>query len=330
MRIRPAFYFLLPAMAALIFLSASSGFCQSGNRPTCAVLKFLPDEASTEQYESRYITNRYAQFLSELDTYEVLPLSEIDQALSETDQAEPAKRCTEKSCAIKIGKTLEADYVIYGVIGHIGKLYSLDTAMVDVDKGKIVNTAVTDIEGKRDQFANEAPPQNIKFLLGLNQAPSVEQTSQPEQAASPQPRPAADAKPVKEKNLQIGPRLGLGYSDDGIEVGIGVETRYNNLSLKILGNDIGFAGSLSYYIHVYGNSPYASIIAGYYDDDPHGIDEIGRVYGALFGYRINFLENMDACLGLGAAYFNWDQTEAPMKDDTEIAPIGELTLGYMF
>ena len=197
MRIRPAFYILIPALVALMFLSASSGFCQSGNRPTCAVLKFLPDEASTQQYESRYITNRYVQFLDEVRTYDVLPLSEMDQALSQTNQTELAKQCTEKSCAVKIGETLEADYVIYGIIGHIGKLYSLETSLVDVSKGEIVSSAVTDIEGERDQFIEKAPPQNIKSLLDLNQEPTMQPSAQPE------PTPEPGSEPVKEKNNDL-------------------------------------------------------------------------------------------------------------------------------
>lgn len=331
MRTRPSLYFLLlPAIAACILLSASSGFCQANDRPGCAVLKFLPDEASTEQYESRYITNRYAQMLGELDRYDVISLSEIDEKLSETDKGALAQRCTEKSCAVEIGRALDADYVIYGVIGHIGELYSLDTAMVDVNQAKIINTSVTDIEGDRDHFANVAPPQNIKSLLNLSQVPAEWQPETAEKTAQPESTPEPVPEPVKEKIIQIGPRLGIGYSDDGVEIGLGIETRLNNLSVKILGSDIGIAGALSYYLHAVGNSPYASLVAAYYDDDPHGIDEIGRIYGGLIGYRLNFMENMDVCIALGAGYFNWDQTVPNGQSDEEIVPIGELTFGYMF
>jgi hypothetical protein len=140
--------------------------------------------------------------------------------------------------------------------------------------------------------------------------------------------------PAAGKKFHFGPRVGIGASDDGVEFGGGIEFRYLNVSFTAVGNDSGFGGGLAYYLHAEGNSPYLSAIGVYYDTDNHGRDEIGRIWGAIAGYRIMLGHGLDFNLGIGAGYVNWDQTDATKyggKDsDDEIVPIGEATLGYMF
>lgn len=343
---RTYYSIFLVGLIAFISFFPASGFCQSGPKPTCAVLTFRPDEASAQNYESRYITNRYADLLRELERYNVLSPADIEKQLAGERATGFPETCSEKSCAVEIGKELNADFVIYGLIGHIGDMFSLDTTIVNVANGSILNSSVTDIEGSREEFVTKAPPRNITSLLMLSQMPSEWRTQGGEtvspESAAPVPAPAAEPaekmiEPAEkaEKPFKIGPRLGVGYGDDGIEIGIGLEARHNNLSLKVIGNDIGVAGAFSYYLQSVGNTPYASLVTAYYKDDPDGIDEEGILYGVLGGYRINVNENIDVCIGLGAGIIDWEQTErnpdTGEKDDgTDVIPIGELTFGYMF
>ena len=74
----------------------------------------------------------------------------------------------------------------------------------------------------------------------------------------------------------------------------------------------------------------------------NGVDEIGRIYGLMLGYRLgfdtfmekDFAQNMDARIGVGAGYVNWDQTElnknGKKDSDEEFIPLFEVSLGYMF
>jgi len=339
MRTYPSIVFLI--LIASLFILPSTGFCQASPKPTCAVLPFYPDEGSAQDYESRYITNRYADLLRELDRYNIISPAELEKRLI---QIELLKNCSAKQCATEIGKALNANFVIYGIIGHIGNLYSLDTTIVNVDSGKILNSKVTDFEGTRDEFVEKAPAANITSLLMLSQMPAEWRTTsdkvvQPPRVEATETEPVEEiAEPAEEmeKPFHVGPRLGLGYSDDGVEVGIGFEARHNNLSVKVIGGPIGIAGSFSYYFQPVGNTPYASLVVGYYEDDPHGIDEEGMIYGILGGYRLNLKENIDLSVGIGVGYVDWEQTElnnapAPFKDDgTDLIPIGEFTIGYMF
>ncbi len=309
-------------------------------KPTCGILWFYPDKASTENYESRYITNRYTLLLDQLNIYEVIPPEEIEQSIGADQMMEP---CKEKGCAIDIGKKVDADYMIYGTLGHVGKLFSMETSFVNVETANIVNSTVTDFEGTQDEFIKEAPPHNIRSLLNVQQtppdwgAPTVP-TEEVEKAPPEKARPIEKekkkkkikAKPKKEKELSFGPRIGGGLSDRGVaEFGIGFEVQYSHLSLTVLGNDDGVSGGISYYLNAAGNSPYIALVGIYYDEDT-GTDEIGRIIGLMAGYRYCITENLDVNAGIGIGYNNWDQTEGDRDDDDECVPLGMISIGYMF
>jgi len=323
---------LLTAILSFLFVFVFMG--QGYAKPTCGILWFYPDEASAEFHESRFITNRYTILLEQLNIYEVMPPEQIEQTVGADRMIDP---CKEKDCAVNIGKMVNADYIIYGTLGHVGNLYSLDTTFLNVETATIVNSAVTDLEGAREEFIQKAPPHNIRSLLNVQNTPPDwgTPTKPPKKAEKPskeKPSPLAEpkAEPAEEKPFQIGPRIGVAASDDGVEAGIGFEVRFSNLSFMALGNDAGYAGALSYYLHTSGNSPFLALSGAYYDDEDEGVDEIGRIYGILAGYRYYIIDHLDIRAGVGAAYINWDQTEAPFKNDEEYVPIAEVTLGYMF
>jgi hypothetical protein len=185
--------------------------------------------------------------------------------------------------------------------------------------------------GDRRGFAEKVPLENLKSLLGVSQLPEAVEIA----SAKGEPTAADESKaPAPAKKFHFGPRIGIGASDDGVEFGGGLECRFANLSFSILGNDAGFLGGFAYYLHAEGNSPYLSLIGVYYDTENHGLDEIGRIWGILAGYRIMLGHGLDLNAGIGAGYVNWDQTESndfgDRENDEEIIPIGELTLGNMF
>lgn len=331
---------LLPTLLSflLVFVFMGQGFA----KPTCGILWFYPDKESAEDFESRYITNRYALLLEQLNIYEVLPPEQIEQSLGADQMGEP---CREKACATNIGEKIDADYMIYGVPGHVGGLYSLNTTFVNVETNTIVNSTVTDLEGTQDEFIQEAPPHNIRSLLNVQQTPPdwgaptgpAEVPGEKEKVEEPPPeKPSPETKPAaepeeEEKAFSIGPRIGLGASDEGVyEYGLGFEVQYSNISLTVLGSDAGFSGGISYYLNATGDSPYLALVGIYYDDEDGGVDEIGRIYGIMAGYRYHLIENLDINAGIGIGYSNWDQTEAPRDNDEELAPLGMITLGYMF
>ena len=336
-------FILTPIFLLLVF--TMPGYCSE--KPSCAVLLFHPDMSSSNVYESQMMSNKYAQLLDRLDMFDVIDFNEVADILKNKNALDYEKTCTDLGCALKIGNKLNVDFVIYGIIGNVGSLFSLETTLVNVAGGNETQHAVYDFEGTQKEFDDTAPGENIKALFGINEIPAGKEPLNPDLGIVIPPEPEAIVKdeikaPVETKALHFGPRIGIGASNDGVEIGGGFEVQFKKLSFQFLLNNDGFASGVSFYLHPEGNSPFVSIVGSYYDTKNHGEDEIGRIYGLLFGYRIaldhyvkkDFAKHINVRVGLGAGYVNWDQTgvKAPdVKDsDEEIIPLVEFTLGYTF
>lgn len=301
-------------------------------KPGCAFLSLHVDEGSTAVSEShgRELTTRFTEALDLLDVYDVMAAGEMTRNIA-MRKGLGAAPCTNLSCAVEYGKLLNMDYVIYGIYGHVGSVYSVETILVDVQNNQEIRHVVTDYKGNHQGVIEKIPMENLKTLLGMAVLPPGAEAAYGRIVKGD----IGDAeKATEKKSLRFGPRLGLVASDDGVEFGGGIEVRLNNLSFKIMGNgDGGIGGALSYYLNIVGNSPFLSVAGAYYDTKNKGTNEIGRVYGLMLGYRLMIVnENMDVCIGLGAAYVDWDhrQQDLTIKSDQEVIPVGELTLGYMF
>jgi len=335
--------FILAVTAFLLAFSVT-GYCNE--KPTCAVLMFYPDVASTEMNEGHYLSEQYADILSRVGLFEVINHKDVTRMLEEKNAANINQACASKDCALAVGQMLNVDYAIYGVIGHIGNLSSLETGLVNVKNENEAQRAVTDFEGTQQEFADTAPSENIKSLFGVTNLPGKQEIIEEETVSAPEPvvqegqqaqmaQEEKIAEPVKtEKNFYIGPRIGVAATNDGVALGGGLEAQFKHLACQFLMNKDGFAAGISYYLNQEGSSPFLTLAGTYYDTENHGVDEIGRIYGLLLGYRLNITDQLNARLGLGAGYVNWDQTElnkaGTKYNDEEYIPIFEVSLGYSF
>jgi hypothetical protein len=334
----------------LLLVLVMPGYCSE--KPTCAVLLFHPDMSASNIYESQMLSNKYAELIDRLDMFDVIDYNEVAEILKSKNALDLEKTCTDLGCALKIGNKLNTDFVIYGIIGNVGNLFSLDTTLVNVAGGNETQHAVFDFEGTQADFAKNAPAENLKSLFGINEIPAATVTANlPTPVAvanvteSQSPDVAEEPAPMvtdQHKQLRFGPRVGIGASNDGLYLGGGFEVQVKKLSFQFLLNEDGFASGLSFYLHPEGSSPFASVVGSYYDTKHKGATEIGRIYGILLGYRLafdkfikkDFARKIDTRIGLGVGYVNWDQTK--VKDnldklsDEEFIPIFEWTLGYMF
>ncbi len=335
--------FILTSIFFLLVL-AMPGYCSE--KPTCAVLLFHPDMSASNNFESQMMSNKYAQLLDRLDMFDVIDFNNVADTLKNQNALDIEKTCTDLECALKIGNKLNTDFVIYGISGNVGNLFSLDTTLVNVAGGNETQHAIYDFEGTQEEFAKYAPEENIKSLFGINEIPAGKEPPVPDIVITTEPEiiieDEVQAPAEESKKLHIGPRLGIGASNDGIEFGGGFEVQFSQLAFQFLLNADGFATGCSYYLHPEGNSPFISAVGSYYDTENHGVDEIGRIYGAILGYRLtfdtfmdkDFAKNINTRLGLGAGYVNWDQTELNKEgvkfSDEEIIALFEITVGYIF
>ncbi|MBC2716855.1 MAG: hypothetical protein HF978_16245 [Desulfobacteraceae bacterium] len=341
--------FLLASIFFLLVL-ALPGYCSE--KPTCAVLLFHPDMASSNIYESQMISSRYAELLDRLDMFDVIDYKKIDEILINKNVLDLEKTCTDLGCALKIGNKIGVDFLIYGIIGNVGNLYSLDTTLVNIAGGNETQHAVYDFEGTQEEFAKNAPAENMKSLFGIQEIPEKEiipvtaaaVTAGELKQEETQVVEDAPVAPAHEelKDFRVAIRGGIAFDFDNLEPGAGIELKFKKLSFAFLANGDGFATGLSYYLHQEGNSPFFSVVGSYYDTkNKYGIKEIGRIYGILLGYRVTFdsfmeadmAKNIDTRIGLGAGYVNWDErggTPYTSASDEEFIPLFEVTLGYTF
>ncbi|MBI4977715.1 MAG: hypothetical protein HZC28_09545 [Spirochaetes bacterium] len=71
--------------------------------------------------------------------FDLLDRSNMDSLLKE--QAFQQTGCTESTCAVNVGKMLNMEYMMYGAVMKLGRAYIVSTGMVDIETGKVVNTA---------------------------------------------------------------------------------------------------------------------------------------------------------------------------------------------
>ena len=142
------------------------GLCLSipaEDRPTCAVLNFEAGAGLSEE-EARFIHARFSALLPKFDQYDVVAESRI-QDLLKVAQFNRSDFTSTMDYALEIGKVLQIRYMIIGTVGRIGDLYSLNTSVVDIETGKIIDTAITDHKGTITDFSTRVPEQNIQELL---------------------------------------------------------------------------------------------------------------------------------------------------------------------
>ncbi|MEK6794590.1 MAG: hypothetical protein AABZ39_07430 [Spirochaetota bacterium] len=100
------------------------------------------------------------------------PLRLIDRARVDALMNSSRERCAESECAVRIGKLVSADKVIYGVVSRIGHIYTIDTEYADVQTGTV--------ERKSRQIApsfdriDEAAAAAVNEFVGVKGRPAVE------------------------------------------------------------------------------------------------------------------------------------------------------------
>ena len=153
--------FCFAVLAIVRLLSIAS---HAAEKPTCAVLTFYAG-AGISADEAAFVTDRFTAFLSQAEEYTVIARSKMREILR-TAEFNRSENCSATDCAIEAGQILQVRYMIFGSVGHIGNLYSLNSSLIDVESGSILRTAVTDHEGSITGFAKMTPSANIRALLG--------------------------------------------------------------------------------------------------------------------------------------------------------------------
>jgi len=143
---------LFSLLALGFLLSPASG--QTPSKLTISVMNLKPGSGISEG-EALTLTDRLLVELVRTTRYEVTERARRDEILKEVGFQQTGA-CDEASCLAQIGKYLRVQKMVGGSVGKIGKTYSVNLRMVDVETGRIEQTAVKDYPGNIDYLLTTA------------------------------------------------------------------------------------------------------------------------------------------------------------------------------
>jgi TolB-like protein len=140
-RIRHLFVILL--LLTMVF----SVFGQENDKLRIAILDFTNTGGLSKQ-ETVTLGNRLRSMLVKTNAFVVLERGQMDDILGE--QGFQQTGCTTTECAVEMGRLLNVQKMISGTIGKLGKTYTIDLSLIDVQTGEIEKSFFRDFKGEID------------------------------------------------------------------------------------------------------------------------------------------------------------------------------------
>jgi LPXTG-motif cell wall-anchored protein len=116
---------------------------KKNDRPVVAVLD-LQVSGGILKSEAMALSDRLRSEMQELKKFDLLERSQVNELLKEQDFSMSE---LSESNAAKAGKLLSAEQVAIGTIGRVGRTYTVDVRLIDVETGKVVNSSKQDYIG---------------------------------------------------------------------------------------------------------------------------------------------------------------------------------------
>jgi TolB-like protein len=136
-----------------------SGFPHRG--ATAAMLSFdartgvSPDEAVL-------LADRFAVEIGRPNAYKLISRSKMKEVL---ELQKYSIACSSTECAVEAGQLLGVEYMIYGSIGRIGSMFTVNVYVTSVEKGAVVAAATVDLSGQIEGLLTEGMRQAVNKLL---------------------------------------------------------------------------------------------------------------------------------------------------------------------
>jgi len=128
-----------------VFLCYSQSIAQqiSSSKYNIAILDFEGQGISDR--ETKILTDRFRGEIVNTDSFIVVERKKMQDILSE--QGFQLSGCTSTECALEIGQILNTQKMITGSVGKIGKIYTVNVSMIDVETSRIDKTYSKDYQG---------------------------------------------------------------------------------------------------------------------------------------------------------------------------------------
>ncbi len=138
----------------------------SQQKLTIAVLEL--DAEGVTASGARVISQRLRSELFQTGQFMVLERDKMHDVLQE--QGFQKSGCITNECAVEIGKLIGVQQMLAGSIGKIGKLYTLNVRIIDVESGRVVKTAVDDCLCPIEEILTTSTFEIVKQLAGSGPA----------------------------------------------------------------------------------------------------------------------------------------------------------------
>jgi TolB-like protein len=160
--------YLTPVMIVLfISLIFQIGIAQEFQKTNIAVID-LNSHGGLTQSEISSLSDRLRSLLVRTNAFDVVDRGQMEEILKE--QGFQMSGCTSAECAIEAGQILGVEEMITGSIGKIGRLYTIDIVLIDVETARIIKSITRDYQGEIEGLV--ALMQSItNELSGLQKSP---------------------------------------------------------------------------------------------------------------------------------------------------------------
>jgi len=130
-----------------------------------AILDFTNTGGLSKQ-ETITLGNRLRSMLVKTNAFIVLERGQMDDVLSE--QGFQQTGCTTTECAVEMGRLLNVQKMISGTIGKLGKTYTIDLSLIDVQTAQIEKSFFRDFKGEIDGLLDlmQAIANQIAAIVG--------------------------------------------------------------------------------------------------------------------------------------------------------------------
>ncbi len=321
----------------------------TSGKPACAILTFDARTGVTPG-EAALLSDRFASEFEDIGKFQVIARSKMKEIL-DMQAFQYSDACSAAECAIEAGRLLSARYMVYGSIGQIDSLFTINSYLIDVETGGHVRKATTDLICTQKEALTILMKVNVYQMLGLESPPLPAGLAARQNAEYNQPVLATPSAPTEPPMLQlhssspraqraihVSPRIGVSTSS-GI---LGLELQLANFAISAGIVPYGFAAGARFYLNpdqnswFFGGSGLQLELEGEEVKGEANVDKTTYTsFGGMVGYRWLSPEGWLLSFGLGLGVVQ-EEEEYVMNDDQEEAPedvfgpIGELVVGYAF
>ena len=128
---------------------------------TAAILTF-DARTGVSADEAALLADRFSVELGRTEVYRLISRSKMKEVL---ELQEYSVACTSVECAVEAGQLLGVEYMIYGSIGRIGSLFTINVYITSVEKGSVIAGATADHYGEIEGLLTSGMPRAVNNLL---------------------------------------------------------------------------------------------------------------------------------------------------------------------